>query len=94
MLNMMMTLPMMLSEINITLGDKGLGLLGGLIGCGLVVIGSGMGIGNLAGRATEAISRQPEANGKIFTAMLVGASLIEGIALFALVICLLVVVSE
>ena len=93
MLYMMMTLPMMLAEININLDDKGLGLLGGLLGCGLIVIGAGKGIGNLAGKATEAISRQPEAGGRIFTAMLVGASFIEGIALFALVICLLAVVT-
>ena len=93
MLDMMTTLPMMLAEININLDDKAMGLLGGLLGCGFVVIGAGIGIGNLTGRATEAIARQPEAGGKIFTTMLIGASLIEGIALFSLVICLLAVMT-
>ncbi|AQQ72168.1 Lipid-binding protein [Limihaloglobus sulfuriphilus] len=91
MLNMLSTIPMMTAVINIELNDKGLGMLAGLIACGLIVIGAGKGIGNLAGKATEAISRQPEAGGRIFTAMLVAASFIEGIALFALVICLVAI---
>ncbi len=59
------------------------------IGAGLVVIGAGHGIGQLAKGAMEGISRQPEASGKIQTAMIIAASLIEGVALFCSVICLL-----
>ena len=51
---------------------------------GLVVIGAGIGIGRIGGSAMEAIARQPEATGKIQTAMLIAAALIEGIGFAAL----------
>jgi F-type H+-transporting ATPase subunit c len=54
------------------------------IGAGLVVIGAGIGIGQMGGKAMEAIARQPEATGKIQTAMLIAAALIEGIGFAAL----------
>ena len=54
------------------------------VGAGLVVIGVGMGIGRIGGSAMEAIARQPEAYGKIQTAMLIAAALIEGIGFAAL----------
>jgi len=59
------------------------------IGAGLVTIGAGMGIGRLAASALEGIARQPEASGKIQTAMLIAAALIEGVALFCAVICIM-----
>ena len=68
-----------------------LGVMGGVIGAGFVIMGAGNGIGRLAGSATEAIARQPEAGGRIFTTMIIAAALIEGMALFALIICLLAV---
>ena len=55
-----------------------------IIGAGLVVIGAGIGIGQIGGKAMEAIARQPEATGKIQTAMLIAAALIEGIGFAAL----------
>jgi F-type H+-transporting ATPase subunit c len=55
-----------------------------MIGAGLVVIGAGIGIGQIGGKAMEAIARQPEATGKIQTAMLIAAALIEGIGFAAL----------
>ena len=55
-----------------------------IVGAGLVVIGVGMGIGRIGGYAMEAIARQPEAYGKIQTAMLIAAALIEGIGFAAL----------
>ena len=66
-----------------------LGYLGAGIGAGLSAIGAGLGIGKLAASAMEGIARQPEAAGKIQTAMLIAAALIEGVALFGEVICLL-----
>lgn len=57
------------------------------IGAGLVIIGAGLGIGLLASAALQGMARQPEATQKIQTAMLIAAALIEGVALFALVIC-------
>lgn len=61
----------------------------GAIGAGLAVLGAGLGIGLIGKGATESIARQPEASGKIQTAMIVTAALIEGVALFAAVIGLL-----
>jgi F-type H+-transporting ATPase subunit c len=55
-----------------------------IVGAGLVVIGVGMGIGRIGGSAMEAIARQPEAYGKIQTAMLIAAALVEGIGFAAL----------
>ena len=55
-----------------------------LIGAGLVVIGAGLGLGKIGGSAMDAIARQPEAYGKIQTAMLIAAALIEGIGFAAL----------
>jgi len=55
-----------------------------IIGAGLVVIGAGIGIGQIGGKAMEAIARQPEATNKIQTAMLIAAALIEGIGFAAL----------
>ena len=55
-----------------------------IVGAGLVVIGVGLGIGKIGSSAMEAIARQPEAYGKIQTAMLIAAALIEGIGFAAL----------
>ena len=54
------------------------------IGAGLAVLGAGLGIGKIGGSAMDAIARQPEASGKIQTAMLIAAALIEGIGFAAL----------
>jgi F-type H+-transporting ATPase subunit c len=59
------------------------------IGAGIAVLGAGIGIGRIGGSAMEAIARQPEATGKIQTAMIIAAALIEGAALFAVVVALL-----
>ncbi|MBK6265840.1 ATP synthase F0 subunit C [Marivirga sp. S37H4] len=59
------------------------------IGAGLAVIGAGYGIGKIGGSAMEAIARQPEASGKIQGAMIIAAALIEGVALFGVVVALL-----
>ena len=59
------------------------------VGAGLAVIGAGIGIGRIGGSAMEAIARQPEATNKIQTAMIIAAALIEGAALFAIVVALI-----
>ncbi|MBI5150445.1 MAG: ATP synthase F0 subunit C [Candidatus Omnitrophica bacterium] len=64
-----------------------------VIGVGLIVLGAGHGIGTLAASAMEGIARQPEATNKIQTAMLIAAALIEGIALFGIVICIIAINS-
>jgi F-type H+-transporting ATPase subunit c len=78
-------------------GEQGSGLttdgarkLGAALGVGLATIGAGIGIGRIGGSATESIARQPESAGPINNAMIITAALIEGVALFALVIDFLV----
>jgi F-type H+-transporting ATPase subunit c len=59
------------------------------VGAGLAVIGAGLGIGRIGGSAMDAIARQPEAYSRIQTAMIIAAALVEGVALFAVVVALL-----
>ena len=58
-----------------------------IVGAGLIVIGAGIGIGKIGGSAMEGIARQPEAAGDIRLNMIIAAGLIEGTALFAIVVC-------
>lgn len=55
-----------------------------LVGAGLVVIGAGLGIGKIGAAALEGMARQPEQAGKLQTAMLIAAALVEGLAFAAL----------
>jgi F-type H+-transporting ATPase subunit c len=66
------------------------GMLGAGIGAGLAVIGAGIGIGRLAGQAMDGMARQPEMAGRIQTGAIIFAALIEGVALFAVVIAFLI----
>ncbi|MBC7417354.1 MAG: ATP synthase F0 subunit C, partial [Pedobacter sp.] len=59
------------------------------LGAGLAVIGAGIGIGQVGGKAMEGIARQPEAASKIQTAMINAPALIQGVALFGVVVALL-----
>jgi F-type H+-transporting ATPase subunit c len=59
------------------------------IGAGLAVLGVGLGIGKVGGHAMDGIARQPEQSGKIQTAMIIAAALIEGAGLFGIVVALL-----
>ncbi len=65
--------------------------VGGLVavGAGLAAIGAGIGIGKIGGSAMDAIARQPEAMGDIRMSMIIAAALVEGAALFAIVVCFL-----
>ena len=73
-------------------GYMGTGIGAGL-GAGLTIVGAALGIGKLAASALEGTARQPEAGGALRTTMIIAAALIEGLAFFALVICLLVVMN-
>ena len=55
-----------------------------IIGAGLVVIGTGIGIGKIGAAALEGMARQPEQAGKLQTAMIIAAALVEGVAFAAL----------
>ncbi|MBR1798649.1 MAG: ATP synthase F0 subunit C [Bacteroidales bacterium] len=67
-----------------------LGYLGAALGAGLATLGAGFGIGKIGQGAMDGIARQPEASGDIRSTMIIAAALIEGVALFAVVLCLLV----
>jgi F-type H+-transporting ATPase subunit c len=64
--------------------------MGAGIGAGIAAIGAGIGIGQIGKGAVESIARQPESVGDIRSNMIVAAALIEGVAFFAIVVCLLI----
>lgn len=66
-------------------GNLGRGIGSGLA-AGLAVIGAGLGIGWIGSRSNEAVARQPEMAGRIFINMILTAALVEGVALFAVVV--------
>ena len=68
-----------------------LAFFGAALGSALTVIGAGYGISYLSRSALEGMARQPEASADLRGAMIIAAALIEGIAFFALIICLLLV---
>jgi len=59
------------------------------IGAGMVVIGAGYGIGKIGASSVESMARQPEVAADIRGAMILAAALVEGAAMFALIVCLL-----
>jgi F-type H+-transporting ATPase subunit c len=66
--------------------NPGLSQMGAAVGAGLAVVGAGIGIGRIGGQAVEGMARQPEVAGRLQTAALIFAALVEGAALFAIVI--------
>ena len=66
-----------------------LGYLAAGLGAGLSVLGAGWGIGRLAASAMEGTARQPSSAGDIRTSMIIAAALIEGVTLFAEVVCII-----
>ncbi len=79
-----------MSTLLLVLLNAAIAQMGSAIGSGLAAIGAGIGIGQIGGKAMEAIARQPESVGEIRSNMIVAAALIEGVAFFAIVVCLLV----
>ena len=80
---------MLLTSLLQAAAELSLGTLGAAIGAGLAAIGAGIGIGKIGGSAMEAIARQPEASNDIRTNMIIIAALVDGVALFAVVVCFL-----
>ena len=82
----MLTLTIILQAVaNVAFAKMGAG-----IGAGLAAIGAGIGIGGVGRGALEAIARQPEAIGDIRSNMILLAALVEGVAFFSIVVCLLI----
>lgn len=73
--------------ISTLLAAEGLAQLGCSIGAGIATIGASLGIGKIGSSAVDAIARQPEASGKIFSQMILTAAFVEGCALFAIAAC-------
>lgn len=68
-----------------------------VLGAGIAVLtglGAGIGIGIATGKATEAIARQPEASGKIQSALILGAGLAEATAIYGLIIAILLIFTK
>ena len=70
--------------------EVALAKFGAALGAAISAIAAGYGIGNIGSSAMEAIARQPEAANDIRSNMIVSAALIEGVAFFAVVVCLLI----
>lgn len=80
---------MLLSVLLQAIAGVGISKLGAAIGAGIAVLGAGIGIGRIGGSAMDAIARQPNATNDIRTNMIIAAALVEGVALIAVVVCLL-----
>ena len=63
---------------------------GAAIGAGVAAIGAGLGIGRIGASANESIARQPEATADIRGGSIILAAFIEGVSLFAVVVCILI----
>jgi len=81
-----MELATILMETSMNAGLAGLG-------AGVAAIGAGIGIGRIGGSALEAMARQPEMANDLRSNMIVAAALVEGVALFSVIICLLVALA-
>jgi F-type H+-transporting ATPase subunit c len=68
-----------------------LAIFGAVISCSIIIVGAATGIGLIGSMSVKAISRQPEAGGRIFSTMIIAAALVEGVTFFALLICFLTV---
>ena len=86
----MLTLTVILQVANETFQNVPFAKIGAGIGAGLAAIGAGNGIGGIGRGAMEAIARQPEAINDIRSNMILLAALVEGVAFFSIVVCLLI----
>ncbi len=75
--------------LGMILGLDALAVVGACVGSAIAAIAAGIGIGKIGSSAMEAIARQPESTGDIRSNMIVIAALVEGVALFAVIVCIL-----
>lgn len=69
-----------------------LGKLGAALGAALAALAAGYGIGRIGSSAMDAIARQPESSSQVRSSMIIVAGMIEGAALFAIIVCILAIV--
>ena len=70
------------------------GKFGAAIGAGIAALAAAIGIGKIGKSTMESIARQPEASGNLRTSMIIAAGMVEGAALFAIIVCLLAIVIK
>ena len=70
------------------------GKAGAALGAAIAAIAAAIGIGKIGKSTMESIARQPESAGNLRTSMIIAAGMVEGAALFAIIVCLLVVVLK
>lgn len=68
----------------------GLSNIGKGVGAGITILGAGLGLGFIGAKMTESMARQPEMANDLRIAAIIMAALLEGVALFALLICFLI----
>ena len=78
-----------MDPVGLALLGKAIGAGLSAVGAGLAIVGAGVGIGRIGASSVEGIARQPEAAGTIRMNMIIAAALIEGVAFFALILCML-----
>ncbi len=78
---------MLLTVLLQAVASASLAKAGAAIGAGIAALAAGIGIGKIGSSSTESIARQPEANAQIRTTMIIVAAMIEGAALFAIIVC-------
>ena len=81
-----MSIPLTMAAAGLLLGQGEMLGLGAGLAAGLGAVGAGIGIGRIGGSAVEAIARQPEMAGRIFINMILTAALVEGVALFSVIV--------
>jgi F-type H+-transporting ATPase subunit c len=72
-------------------GGAALGKVGAALGAAIAALAGAFGIGKIGKSTMEAIARQPESAGNLRTSMLIAAGMVEGAALFAIIVCLLTI---
>ena len=87
-------LSLILLQIAEAAGNAALAKFGAGIGAAIAVIGAAYGIGNIGRAAMEAIARQPESSSDLRAGMILSAALVEGVALFAILVCILILVLK
>lgn len=68
-----------------------LGKVGAAFGAAIAALAAAFGIGKIGKSTMEGIARQPESAGNMRTSMIIAAGMIEGAALFAIIVCLLAI---
>ena len=84
----------MLAIILQVVAGAAIGKLGAAIGAAAAAFAAAIGIGKIGKSTMEAIARQPESAGNLRTSMIIAAGMVEGAALFAIIVALLAIVAK